>query len=233
MALGTPENSIGQLLYFNNRPYPIVGVVEDFHERSFHDPIGPCVIGTFSFPAHSIAIKFPFAKTQKGNRTEILLKVEKLFKETFPDEVFESHFIEDEIGWMHEGEQKTATLMNASMMVTIFISCMGIFGLAMFTSEMRVKEIGIRKVMGATVAEITTMLSKEFIILISIAILIASPISWYFMNRWLMEYVFRVDNTIWIYVASGLVALCIGLITVSFKTIAAATANPVNSLRSE
>ncbi len=224
-----PEEAIGQFLYFNDRPYPIVGVVENFHERSFHDPIGPCAIGNFRFPGHGIAVKL----ASPNNQSEILGQVEKLFKETYPDEPFYSRFIDDEIGSMHERDQKIGTLANVSMIITIFISCMGIFGLAMFTSEMKTKEIGIRKVLGASVKEIVVLLSKEFIVLIVLAILIASPVSWYVLNKWLLEFAYRVDITVWVYVISGLAALSLGLLTISFRTVASALTNPVNSLRSE
>ena len=227
-----PEEAIGQFLYFNNKPYPIVGVAGNFHERSFHDPIGPSVIGNFIEFQMGIAIKL-LPGQPREDYTVILEQVEKLYKQLYPDEVFQYHFIEDEIGWMHEGEQKTATLMNIAMAVTIFISCMGIFGLAMFTAETRTKEIGIRKVLGATVANITTMLSSEFLVLIGIAVLIASPIAWYFMNNWLLEFAYRVDLTVWVFVLAGFAALSVGLITVSFQTIKAALANPATSLKEE
>jgi ABC-type antimicrobial peptide transport system permease subunit len=227
-----PEEALGQFLYFNNKPYPIVGVVGDFHEASFHDPIGPSAIGTFAEFLHGIAIKFSVNTTPERMKP-LLAQVEKLYKQLYPDEAFESHFIEDEIEWMHDGEQKTARLMNVAMIVTIFISCMGVFGLAMFTAELRTKEIGIRKVLGATAANIAAMLSKEFMLLIGIAILIASPVAWYFMNDWLLKFAYRVDLTPWIFVLAGLAALSIGLLTVSFQTVRAAVANPADSLRAE
>lgn len=191
-ALGfrRPQDAIGQFLSYEGKSYPIVGVVENFHERSFHHPIGPCVIGNFQLDFRSLAIKMSSSETQNDSRSDMLIQVEKLFKQVYPDESFQSHFIEEEIGWMHDREQKTATLMNVAMIVTIFISCMGVFGLALFTAEIRTKEIGIRKVLGASVTAIVSMLSKDFIILIGIAILIASPISWYFMNDWLLQFAY-------------------------------------------
>lgn len=227
-----PDDALGELLYFEGRPYPIVGVVEDFHERSFHDPIGPAVIGNFSFPARGIAFRFSPSQNAE-NRAGLLAGAERAFKEVYPDELFSAHSIIDEIEWMHERDQKTATVINMSMGITIFISCMGIFGLSMFTSEMRIKEIGIRKVLGATVSQIAIMLSREFVMLIVIAILISAPVSWYFINDWLTGFVYRVDFSIWIYIISGLAALSVGLLTISARTISAALANPVESLRSE
>ena len=232
-GIGEADDALGQLLSYNGRLYPIVGVVADFHESSFHNPIGPTVIGNFNFPARSVAIKFPPPQESKIDRKEIMANVEKIFTEIYPDESFNAQYIDEEINSMHERDQRTATLVKVSMAITIFISCMGIFGLSMFTTEMRTKEIGIRKVLGANVAEIAAMLSKEFVILISLAILITIPVSWYFMNRWLMEFSYRVDLTIGVYVVSSLAALSIGLITISFKTLSAALLNPVDTLRAE
>jgi putative ABC transport system permease protein len=173
------------------------------------------------------------AQAQNDIRSDMLIQLERLFKEVYPDESFKSHFIEEEIDRMHEREQKTARLMNVAMIVTIFISCMGVFGLALFTAELRTKEIGIRKVLGASVTAIVSMLSKDFIILIGIAILIASPISWYFMNDWLLQFAYHIDMTIGVYVIAGIAALTIGLLSTSFQTIKAAVANPVDSLKTE
>ena len=123
--------------------------------------------------------------------------------------------------------------MNAAMIITIFISCMGLFGLAMFSAERRTKEIGIRKVLGASVANITAMLSKDFLILVLIAFLVASPIAWYCMNQWLQGFAYRVSISWWIFALAGSAAILIALITVSFQAIKAALANPVKSLRTE
>ena len=233
LGFGRPEEAIGQFLYYEGKAYPIVGVVEDFHERSFHYPIGPCVIGNFQVNFHTIAIKMSSSQGQNESRSDMLIQLEKLFKQVYPEESFRSNFIEEEIGWMHEREQKTAMLMNVAMIVTIFISCMGVFGLALFTAEMRTKEIGIRKVLGASVADIVSMLSKDFIILIGIAILIASPVSWYFMNDWLLQFAYHIDMTIAVYVVAGIAALTIGLLSTGFQTVKAALANPVDSLKAE
>jgi ABC-type antimicrobial peptide transport system permease subunit len=232
MGFKRPEEAIGEFLYYEGKAYPIVGVVENFHERSFHHPIGPCVIASFQSNFRSLAIKTS-SQTQNNSRSDLRMQVEKLFKQVYPDESFRSSFIEEEIGRMHDREQKTATLMNVAMIVTIFISCMGVFGLALFTAEIRTKEIGIRKVLGASVTAIVSMLSKDLIILIGIAILIASPISWYFMNDWLLQFAYHVDMTIGMYVIAGMSALTIGLLSTSFQTIKAALANPVDSLKAE
>jgi putative ABC transport system permease protein len=123
--------------------------------------------------------------------------------------------------------------MNVAMGITIFISCMGLFGLAMFTAERRKKEIGIRKVLGAGAANIAAMLSKDFIILVGIAVLIASPIAWYFINQWLQDFAYKTTIGLWVFLLAGSIALVIALLTVSSQAIKAALANPVKSLRTE
>ena len=135
-------------------------------------------------------------------------------------------------GYLNQ-EKKTAWLMNVAMGITIFISCMGLFGLGMFTAERRTKEIGIRKVLGASVANIAAMLSKDFVILVLIAIVIASPVAWYFMNQWLQDFAYRTNISWWVFVLAGVASVIIALITVSFQAIKAAMANPVKSLRTE
>ncbi len=163
----------------------------------------------------------------------ILGKIEKKWKGIYPEENFQYHFLNDSITWLYDQETKTAWLMNVVMIITIFISCMGLFGLALFTSEQSTKEIGIRKVLGATVTNIVTLLSKEFVLLVVISLVIASPIAWYFMNRWLEDFAFRIHIGWWIFVTAGSIAVMIALCTVSFQALKAAIANPVKSLRSE
>ncbi|HTH55850.1 MAG TPA: ABC transporter permease [Cyclobacteriaceae bacterium] len=227
------EAALGSLLYFNDKPYPIVGVVEDFHEQSFHEAIGPAVVGHWNEFEHSVAVKFPEEVVASGRAPEIMAQVEKRFKALFPDEPFNYHFVEEEIQWMHEAEQKTESLMNLSMMITIFISCLGIFGLSMYTAEMRTKEIGVRKVLGASVFNIVISLTNEFIVLIAVGICVATPIAWYFMKDWLSKFAYRIDLSIVEFLAAGAIALSVALITMSFHAIKSARANPVESLRTE
>jgi len=223
------EEALGQFLYFMDKPYPIVGVVEDFHEQSFHEVIGPVVIGNWNELEHSIAIKLAVG----ANTQDVLSHVEKEFKTFFPDEPFSYHFIEEEIQRMHDAEQKTESLMNLAMIITIFISCIGIFGLSMFQAEVRTKEIGVRKVLGASVANITSTLTREFVVLILLAIAVASPIAWYYMSDWLSRFSYRVDLSIGVFFGAGAIAVILGLVTLSYHTIKAALANPVKSLRTE
>jgi putative ABC transport system permease protein len=134
---------------------------------------------------------------------------------------------------LYDQETKTAWLMNVVMVITIFISCMGLFGLAMFTAEQRTKEISIRKILGATVTNIMTLLNKDFVLLVIISLIIASPVAWYFMNSWLEDFAYRIHISWWIFLLAGSLAVLIALLTVSFQAIKAAIANPVDNLRSE
>ncbi|HYM95024.1 MAG TPA: FtsX-like permease family protein, partial [Chitinophagaceae bacterium] len=155
------------------------------------------------------------------------------WKKIYPDESFNYNFLNEAITRLYEQEENTSWLVKIAMSITIFISCMGLFGLGMFTAQRKTKEIGIRKVLGASITDITTMLSRDFIKLVVIAFLIASPVAWYFMNQWLQDFVYRTNISWWIFAIAGLSAIMIALITVSYQAIKAAIANPVKSLRTE
>ncbi len=224
-----PADAVGKQLSDET----IVGVVADFHQGSFHDAIQPAVITNKKIFRHSIAIKLSGQEKNARDVKTILAAVEKQWKKLFPDEAFEYHFMNESIGFLYGQEDKTAWLVNVSMGLTIFISCMGLFGLGMFTAERRTKEIGIRKVLGASATNIAAMLSRDFVLLIIIAILIASPLAWYLMSQWLQDYAYRTNISWWVFFVAGLSAISVGLITVSFHAIKAAVANPVKSLRTE
>ena len=233
MGLTTPGDAVGKFLYRNGNPYPVVGVVADFHEGSFHESMKPVVIAKMPERERSIAIKLATTQKQVSDVKEILSELETQWKKLYPDEALNYSFLNEAITWLYEQEAKTAWLMNTAMIITIFISCMGLFGLAMYSAERRTKEIGIRKVLGATVANISMMLTKDFLILVTIALMIASPVAWYFMTRWLQDFAYRISISWWVFVLAGVGAILIALVTVSFQAIKAAVANPVKSLRTE
>ena len=159
--------------------------------------------------------------------------VEKIWNKTYPDFVFEYKFLDDKIESFYKQENQLTHLYKIFAFIAIFLSCLGLYGLASFMAVQRIKEVGIRKVLGATVSNIIYLFSKEFILLISIAFVIAAPVAWYFMHQWLQNYPFRIELSWWIFLTGGLISVIIALITVSFKAIKAAIANPVKSLRSE
>jgi len=228
-----PAEALGQLIYWDADPYPVVGVVEDFHEGSFHELIAPIAITNNPQEENNIVIKLGTPGKEATDVQALLSQVENQWKQVYPDQPFNFSFLDDDIAMLFEKEQRAAILMNAAMMITIFISCMGVFGLAMFSAQIRTKEIGIRKVLGATVANITAMLSKEFVLLVLIATIISSPIAWYFMDQWLQDFAYRIQISWWVFVVAGLAAMAIALATVSFQAIKAARANPIDSLRTE
>jgi putative ABC transport system permease protein len=232
-----PQDAVGKLLYQQGYPteksYPIVGVVADFHTGSFHEVIHPTVIENVPGRKFSIAIKLVAGQKDIAGVKKVLSQIEKQWKSIFPETPFDYSFLNESITRLYGQEKKTAWLINVAMSITIFISCMGLFGLGMFTAQRRTKEIGIRKVLGASVANITAMLSKDFVVLIMIATLIASPVAYYFANQWLQDFVYRTTISWWVFAVAGLSAILIALITISFQAIKAAIANPVESLRTE
>ncbi|MEP7376974.1 MAG: ABC transporter permease [Chitinophagaceae bacterium] len=228
-----PADAIGAFLFQDNKPYPIVGVIADFHQGSFHDPIKPVVIAHMPEWESSLAIGLLTKGRQVSDTKPVITAIEKEWKALYPEAGINYSFLDQSIGWLFEKDQQTAWLMNVATIITIFISCMGLFGLAMFTAQRRTKEIGIRKVLGASVLNITSMLSKDFVIQVTLAILIASPLAWFFMNRWLQDFAYRTTISWWIFALAGIIALAIALVTVSFQAIKVAVANPASSLRTE
>ncbi len=233
MGLNKNEDAIGKILYWNDKPYPVVGVVADFHTISLHDKITPlCIINRHDRES-SVAIKLASSSKQSGDIKAALSNFEKAWKETYPEEVFNFRFYDESLFALYEKDQKTATLMNLAMVMAIFISCIGLFGLTLFIAQSKSKEIGIRKVLGASIPNIVLLLSKEFIVLVLIALLIATPIAMYFMNHWLQGFAYHITLSVWVFFAAGIIAVTLTLITVSFQAIKAAVANPVKSLRTE
>jgi ABC-type antimicrobial peptide transport system permease subunit len=159
--------------------------------------------------------------------------MEKVFKEYNPDYPFNYYFVDEKYAAKFSDEKTTGTLTAFFAGLTIFISCLGLFGLATYMAENRIKEIGVRKVLGASVTSITTLLSKDFVKLVIISILIASPVAWWSMGKWLSDYTYRINISVWVFLVAGLIAIVISLMTVSYQAIKAAIANPVKSLRTE
>jgi ABC-type antimicrobial peptide transport system permease subunit len=231
-----PHDAVGKMLYSQgsqpDKAFPIVGVVSDFHQGSFHDAIQPAVIG--NVPSyHSIAVKLTASEKNVTAVKAIITQIETQWKKLYPDEPLDYSFLNESIGWLYGQDEKTAWLVNAAMIITIFISCMGLFGLGMFTAQRRTKEIGIRKVLGASVSDIAVMLSKDFLILVLLAFLVASPIAYYFSHQWLKDFVYRTNISFWIFLLAGSAIIVVALLTVSFQAFKAAIANPVTNLRTE
>lgn len=168
-----------------------------------------------------------------ASMTQNLKSAESIFKKYNPEYPFEYKFVDEEYASKFQDEQRQGTLAGLFAGLTIFISCLGLFALATYMAENRIKEIGVRKVLGASVTRITTLLSKDFLKLVLISFCIATPISWWLMSKWLEDYTYRIDIEWWVFAAAGFLSLLIALLTVSYQAIKAAVANPVKSLRTE
>ena len=207
---------------------PIVGVVKDFHALALRKAIMPVLITSQRDFYSKAGIKM-----QADKIPAILKRVEALWNEVYPDFVYDPKFLDTTIANFYTQENKLSYLYKIFAALAIFLSCLGLYGLVSFMAAQRVKEVGIRKVLGASVNNIIALFSKEFLILIAIAFVIAAPVAWYFMHDWLQDFVYRINISWWIILLSGLLAVVIALITISFQAIKAAIANPVKSLRTE
>ena len=232
LGFGKPADALNQMVEFDGKKYPIVGVVADFHEQSFHERIGAAAI--LNLPqARNLGVKLATQGKGVSSLQATLVDLERVWKSVHPDLPFEYAFVDDSIARLYEKETKTGQLVNAATAVAILISCLGLFGLATFTAQQRTKEIGIRKVLGASVAGIVALLSTDFLKLVFIALVIASPLAWWGMNEWLKDFAYKVDLAWWVFALAGVVAAGIALLTVGFQSVKAALMNPVESLRNE
>lgn len=226
------EPVIGSRIVWRGSSVPrsgkVIGVVEDFNMQNLRLPIEPMVALIRNGRAGMLTVRL-----QPGDRQKQMAQIEGVWKKLMPAFPFNYRFVENELGREYLVEQRSGSLFGAYAMLAVVIACLGLFGLAMLVARQRTKEIGIRKVLGASVGSITALLSKDFLQLVAIAILISSPLAWYGMNKWLAEFPFRVDFPWWSFAAAGLLALLIAFLTISFQSVKAALLNPVRSLRSE
>ena len=228
-----PKDAIGKNLEWSKKNSPVKGVVADFHQRSMHEPIKPLVIGSWNNVERSISIALQ-PKTAAVNTWKIAIsKIEKAWKEVYPEEEFEYQFFDEQIAKYYKTEQDISSLLKWSTGLAVFISCLGLLGLVIYSTNQRTKEIGVRKVLGATVAQVVALISKEFIILVLLAFVIAVPLAWMGMYKWLENFAYKTEISWWIFLLAGCSMLGIALITLCFQTIKAAMTNPVRSLRSE
>ncbi len=223
------EEPIGQLIKDNGIDWHVIGVVKDFVLKSPFQKIEPMVIEGAKAWFQTIHMKLDPTKSTH----ESIIQVEYLFKKFNPEYPFNYQFVDQEYAKKFNDEQKTGKIARMFTLLTIFISCLGLFGLSSFMAENRKKEIGIRKVLGASITSITSLLSKDFLKLVLVAFFIAVPISWYFMNIWLEDFAYRITISWWFFFAAGILAFAIAMATISYQAIKAAIVNPVKSLRSE
>lgn len=207
---------------------PVVGVLKDFNNRSFRNDLAPLLVTT-NVTMYSVA----GIKLETKNISSTLQSVKTIWEQTFPNFVYEYRFLDEKIAGFYQQENQLSQLYKIFAAIAIFLSCLGLYGLASFMAVQRLKEVGIRKVLGATAANIVYLFSKEFIALIAIAFVIATPLAWYYMHQWLQDYVYRIHISWWLFAAGGCAAIIIALATISFQAIKVALANPVKSLRTE
>jgi len=228
------NDAVGKSITFGPKEKrQIVGVVADFHQGSLHAPIKPLAIFPQTWGSGTIHIALKPETPGGGEWKKAIASIEASWKELFPGEDFEFHFFDENIAKFYDKEQHFSTLLTWATGLSIFISCLGLLGLAMYTTNLRTKEIGVRKVLGASVAQIVTLLSSELILLILLAFVIVTPVAWYAMNQWMQGFSERTSISWWIFAISALGMLLAAVFTSSFQTIKAAVTNPVKSLRSE
>ena len=237
LGFGTPEKAIGQRLNWEKwvpdslnpvKKGKVIGVVQDFHYKSLHEKITTSVIQIYPPVVFKVAVKL---KTADMKQT--ISFINNTWKKFVPDYPLDYKFMDESYGAMYKSEEKLTSLLWIFTSMAIIVGCMGLFALAAFSAEQRKKEIGIRKVLGATVFNIMGLLSKSFLALVLIATVIAFPIAWWAMNKWLEDFPYRVNISWWVFAIAGAAALVIALVTVSFQSIKAAISNPVKSLRTE
>ena len=223
------KDPIGKWVSAWDKKGRIIGVLRDYHTHSFHEPIKPIIMDVKEYEYFGVVL----IRTEPGKTKEALTGLEKIYKDINPNYPFDYQFLDQEYAKLYRSEQVIAKLSNVFALLAIVVSCLGLLGLAMFSSEQRIKEIGIRKVLGATESSIVRLLSQDFLGLVLVAFVIATPVAWYTLSRWLEGFAYRVAMPWWVFALAGSLALLIALVTVSFQSIKAALANPVDSLRNE
>jgi putative ABC transport system permease protein len=209
----------------------IAGIVKDFNFQSLHEPIAPMLIGfekTLGMSFGHFTVKFT-----GGDIDALLKKMNAVLRSMDQEYVFEYHFLDKQWDLLYRDDKIRQTIFLVVALLAIFVAALGLLGLTIYAAEQRVKEIGIRKVLGASVSGVVLMLSKDFLKLVLIAAVIAIPIAWYYMNKWLEDFAYRININWWVFGLSALVAIIIAMATILFQVVKAAIANPVTSLRTE
>ena len=222
------EAPIGEEVSIQNERFEIIGVTKDFHFASLHEPINPLFFVYRPSWNNKVMIK-----SRQGNERLAISQLEQLYQRFNPGFPFEYQFLDQEYESQYVAEQNIANLSKYFAALAILLSCLGLFGLSIFNARRRVKEIGIRKVLGASTIQITTLLTKDFVKLVTLAILIASPLAFYLLNQWLKNFAYHINIQWWIFAVAGLCMIIIAFLTVGFQSLRAALVNPVNSLRNE
>ena len=223
-----PESAIGKPFEMGNQKGIVRGVVNDFHYNSLQQAIDPLAIYPIEGRFSRITVKVDLSKADQS-----IAFIEKTWKKYFPTALFDYNFMDEQIGEQYAAEKRFAKIFLYFSVLSLLIACLGLYGLTAYSASQKVKEIGVRKVLGATVNNLAFMLSRDFLKLVLLAFVIGVPIAWYIMNNWLTDFAYRIDISWWMFGAAGLLVLVMAIVTVSFQVIKAAVANPIKSLRTE
>jgi predicted permease len=235
LGFQSPQQAVGKNIekFNGDTRMQIIGVVSDFHQESLHAPIAPLAIMTSTDPGVNGTFHIALKPGTGNDWHATIAAIQQDWRQAYPNDDFEYHFVDETIAGMYSAEENTVTLLKWATGLSILISCLGLLGLAIFTTSQRTKEIGVRKVLGATVAQIVALLSREIVWLVLLAFVIVVPIGWLALNKWMESFADRTAISWWIFAGGGVLMLATSILTSAFQTIKAARANPVNSLRSE
>ena len=228
LGFASPQAAIGKSIMTGTKKWDVIGVIEDYHQKSLRYPLEPIRF----MPAYSTNSEIS-VKLNSGNITKTIAAIKQKFETFFPGNVFNYSFLDEDFNRQYENERLFSKAFGIFAGIAIFVACLGLLGLAMFSTIQRTKEIGVRKVLGASISNILILVSKDFIKLVLLASIVALPMAWWVMHNWLQGFAYRINISWWIFLIAGLAALLVALITVSFQAIKAAIVNPVKSLRSE
>ncbi|MDF9799961.1 putative ABC transport system permease protein [Catalinimonas alkaloidigena] len=228
IGITDPEKALGEQISFYGTEGEIIGVVQDFHSMSLKEEIPPLMM----IRAPGFFQKASF-KVEMSRSQEAIAAVEQQWRSAFPDYYFSYEFLDNDLATMYEQERKTSKLLSIFAGIAIFIGCLGLYGLISFMAIQKEKEVGIRKVLGGSIQHIVYLFTKDFVLLLGVAFLMAAPVAYYFMQQWLADFTYSISISWWMFVIAALVGLVIALLTVSFKSVKAALANPAEALRSE
>ncbi|HEX8350998.1 MAG TPA: FtsX-like permease family protein, partial [Hymenobacter sp.] len=229
-TFGWDKNDLGHTLSNSDNQghkvtYHIIGVIKDFHFKSLHEPISPLIM-TLSNTSGAVIVK-----AKASDLASLVASLKEQWIQFSPEEPFTYSFLDERFMQTYEVEKRLSRILYIFAALTIFVACLGLFGLATFMAEQRTKEIGIRKVLGASVGNIVSLLSKDFLKLVLVANLVAWPLAWWTMHRWLQDFAYRISLNWWVFALAGIVALFIALVTVSVQAVRTATTNPIQNLR--
>jgi putative ABC transport system permease protein len=228
LGFASAQAAVGRQVVMYDKKWDVVGVVNDFHQKSLRYPMEPTILQPFYSPANWISIK-----VNTGNVRATMEAVKGKYTSFFPGNPFDYFFLDESFNRQYKNDQLFGTAFALFAGFAILIACLGLLGLALFGTSQRIKEIGVRKVLGASVGNIVLLLSKDFVVLIGIAFVIAAPVAWFLMHQWLQDFAYRIPLSPWIFAAAGVLATLIALVTISWQAIRAALTSPVKSLRSE